>query len=172
MKQCKKAIEAYNTRAKQVCRREKENFMRRKQECSTIYEEELERLCRTTEVKDIEPVPKEAATKMDTIFKMHYRNLPDRLLLGRLDEISQLVNTAYAKHVAEALGKIDPRYEARAILCLHPLYGRGAALPLMTETSVEAMWEVCESYYYTVQLDTVSSTPAVVKQTLRCLSAL
>ena len=172
MKQCKKAIEAYNMRAKQVCRREKENFMRRKQECSTIYEEELERLCRTTEVKDIEPVPKEAATKMDTIFKMHYRNLPDRLLLGRLDEISQLVNTAYAKHVAEALGKIDPRYEARAILCLHPLYGRGAALPLMTETSVEAMWEVCESYYYTVQLDTVSSTPAVVKQTLRCLSAL
>ena len=172
MKRYQKAIEVYNTKAKRVHRKEKEDFMRRKRECSAVYEQELEHLRDPVEVRDFLPVPEEAATEMDNVFKALYRSPGERLLIGRMDEMSQLVNTAYATQVAAALAKIDARYHSRAILCLHPLYGRGAALPLMTEASVEAMWEVCESYYYTVQLGAVSLTPAVAEQTLRCSSVL
>ena len=172
LKQCQKAIEVYNTRVQRVHRKEKEDSARRKQRCSAIYTEQFQDLRHPVEVRNLLPVPNEAVTEMDDVFEAHYRSLGECLLFGRMDEMSQLVNTAYAKQVAKALGKIDLRYQTRAILCLHPLYGKGAALPLMTHTSVEAMWNVCESYYYTVQLKTVSPTPAMAERTLRSSSVL
>jgi hypothetical protein len=169
---CKLAIKSYNKQASQVWSREKENTVPRRHLCSAIYEQELLGLRRSVEVRDLRPVPKEAVKAMDGVFKAHYRSLAEYLVFGRLDDVSQLVNRSYAEHLASTLGAIDSRYEARAILCLHPLDGRGCALPLMTEASVEAMWEVCESYFYTVQLKAVSSKLAAVKRTLRSLSAL
>ena len=164
VQRCKMAIRTYNTEAKQVWLQKDLNFTRRRHQCSAIYDQMFLGLRRSIEVGDFQPVPKEAPERLDAIFKAHYRSLSDYTLFGRLDEETQLVNRAYALQVTNALREIDRRYGARAILCLSPLYGRGAALPLMTEASVDAMWEVCQSYYYNAQLNAVSSTPVVLKQ--------
>jgi hypothetical protein len=161
---CKEAIEAYNAQAKQVWSEEGRNFMRRRARCSAIYEERLLALRPAQVGFPPGSIPKEVLQELDRIFKAHYKTLTERLLLGRLDDIPRVVNTAYVEQVARALGHIDSRYESRVLLSLYPLYGRGAPLPVMTEASVEAMWEVCESHYYTVQLNAVSSTHAVVER--------
>lgn len=160
VEECEKAIKAYNARAKRVWSQEAD-FMRRRHRCSAIYEQQVLAL-RPTQDRYSTSIPKHAVQEMDAVFKANYKTLAERLLLGRLDEIPQVINAVYAKQVASALGQIDKRYEARAILSLHPLYGRGTPLPLMTEESVEAMWQVCQSYYYTVQLNAVSCMPALV----------
>ena len=168
--ECEKAIKTYDAQARRVRLREETDFMRRRRRCSAIYKQELLPLRRAPSFYST-AIPKQAVQEMDAIFERHYKSLTERLLLGRLDDIAREVNTAYAVEVAEALGKIDIRYKARAILTLRPLYGRGAPLPLMTKASVEAMWEVCLSNYYTVQLKAVSPASAVVERTLRPFSA-
>jgi hypothetical protein len=170
--ECKLAIKTYNKQARQVWSQEKESIVRRRHQCSAIYEQEILSLRRSVEVGDFRPMPEKVAEKMDDIFKATYHSPAEYLAFGRFDDISYLANGSYARHASSALGAIDSRYEARAVLCLSPLEGRGGSLPLMTKASVDAMWEVCESYFYAVQLKVVSTKPAVAKRTLRSLSAL
>jgi len=63
----------------------------------------------------------------------------------------------YGVAVAKALGKIDQQYEARAVVHLWKRYGRGALLPLVSMALAKAMWEVCSSGFYHLQIRMVSS---------------
>ena len=79
------------------------------------------------------------------------------LLFGCTDEKALEVQDGYGVAVAKALGKIDQRYEARAVVHLQKRYGRGAPLLLLSMALAEAMWEVCSSGFYHLQIRMVSS---------------
>lgn len=110
--------------------------------------------------EDLRRFPGWIEKELNAIFRKHYNTWEKRLLFGRTEEEAYQVQDEYALSVAELLGKIDVRYESRVHLCLRKMYGRGAPLPMLSECSVEAMWEVCRDMYYTRQVSLVSSTKA------------
>ena len=156
--ECKNSVASYNKQAEQIWNNKALSFTARRRKCSVIYDHTVLIHRYSINPQNFLPVPKTVAQTLDGIFKAVYSSADKYILLGRLDEMARLVNGEYAKEVITALAKVDPKYEAHIHLCLGPSYGRGGALPLMTESFVEAMWEVCESHFYGVQLGAVSLT--------------
>jgi len=163
VRECRRILEKYNREAKLVWEKEGVDFLDRRRECKAInakFFRELDRFPRPSEIK---PVPPKAAAVLDSVFKMNYTSDDLFLLFGRTDDKALEVQDAYGLSVASALRKLDERYEARANLYLRRRYGRGAPLPLLSMSSAEAMWEVCNSYYYVTQINTVGLAAGKIK---------
>jgi hypothetical protein len=155
-KRCQKILKEYNVRAKRVWGREGVSFFIRRRECKAINMELLGELDKFPKASEFKQVPADAAEVLDSIFKKHYSSGNLCLLFGSTDDRALDLQDAYGLSIAKALKKLDERYEARAHLHLRKRYGRGAPLPLLSKASVEAMWDVCSSYFYYIQIKTVS----------------
>jgi hypothetical protein len=158
--QCQQVIDEYNQRAKLVWEREDRGFSKRQSDCAIIREDLLSEFCGRPAYDDFQPVPRSAVRELDSTFCQYYTSSEMFLLFGRTDDNALEVQDNYGLSVATALGKINPRYEARAHLYLRKMYGRGAPLPLLGVASASAMWIACNSYYYRQQIATVSSSIA------------
>jgi len=163
-RQCNRLLEDYNVEAKAVWEREEDDLLARRRECKAISKKVFGEVDGFPAGSEIRPVPRNAAAVLDSIFKAHYNSEKKRLLFGRADEKALEVQDRYGVAVAKALGKIDQRYGARATLHLRKRYGRGAPLPLLSMASAEAMWEVCSSGFYRLQIRTVSSNIKEIEQ--------
>ena len=168
---CKEILEDYNRQAKRVWDQKGVDFSVRRRECNAIQAKLLGELDKFPDLPEVEPVPPKAAAVLDLIFKKHYNSEELCLLFGRTDDKALEVQDGYAVSIAGALRRVDRRYEARANLHLRKRYGRGAPLPLLSMDSVEAMFEVCTSWFYHSQINTVSLAVGTVKtQTDVCIS--
>jgi hypothetical protein len=162
-RRCREVVEEYNRQAEPVWKKEGADFLLRRRECKVLHSKLLGEVDRFPGTSEFRPIPQKAAAVLDSIFKAHYKSEEQFLLFGRTDDRSLEVQDSYGLAVAKALGKLDKRYEARAHLHLRKKYGRGAPLPLLSMASVEAMWETCTSYFYHIQISTVSFAVEVVR---------
>ena len=162
VRHCKQLVKDCNLEAEVLWKREGADFLARRAQCKAIHGRYFRELDQFPTSKEMQPVPPEAAAVLDSIFKKHYKTTELCLLFGRTEDKALDVQDAYGLSIAAAMRKIDSRYESRANLHLRKRYGRGAAMPLLSMASVEAMWEVCSSYFYRVQIRTVSGAVATI----------
>lgn len=156
VRRCKEAAEKYNQKAKPVWERKDKELLNRREECNTMERSFFCGLDKAPKILELEAVPEVAARMLDGLFLKHYKSEELCLLFGCMEDAALEVQDGYALSVANALGDINWRYEARTHLYLRKRYGRGAPLPLLSMASADAMWEVCMSYFYRVQISTVS----------------
>jgi hypothetical protein len=155
---CKKEFAEYNGRARAVWNSPK-SFFDRQKACDVLLEAVVpscQYVRRSVEDEDLRRFPTSISGQLNAIFEEHYDSKDKWLLFGRTEEKAYDVQDRYALSVVELLGDIDERYASRAYLCLRGLYGRGAPLPLLCESSISAMWEVCQDSYYKRQITLAS----------------
>jgi hypothetical protein len=156
----KEQVEKYNGLAS-VIWRDSGTFSDRQKRCEGLLGTVvpgLEQVNRRIHDDHLRQFPTSIEKDLNTIFHEHYDTSEKYLLFGRTDDEAYRVQDGYALAVAELLSSLDLRYGSKAHLCLRKMYGRGAPLPLLCESSVEAMWEVCKDSYYKGQISLVSST--------------
>lgn len=129
------------------------SFGDRRAKCEEIWEPVLTRIFSTPE-NTANATPSEIMQKLDEIFQNHYH--PGNYhLIGRADEESYDVQERYANEVSELMASIRNEYGARALARLGKAYGC-SSIPLLSKSSVKALWELCNSSYYKQQLSMVS----------------
>jgi hypothetical protein len=99
-------------------------------------------------------MPSKIVWYIDEIFNKYYHS-ENYHLIGRADEESYGVQEQYANEVSARLASIKNEYGARALVCLGKAYGR-SSIPLLSESSVGALWDLCCTSYYQKQLSVVS----------------
>lgn len=155
---CEKEFAEYNREARAVWN-SSTSFSSRQRACEQLLKTAVPSLQfapRNVEEDDLRRFPTSIEGQLNAIFKEHYSSKDKWLLFGRTEEKAYDVQDRYALSVAELLGGIDARYASKACLCLRALYGRGAPFPLLCESSISAMWEVCQDSYYKRQIALVS----------------
>lgn len=153
----KSQVEEYNRLASTIWK-DSECFSHRQETCENLLETvipSLEHVNRPVSEDYLQKFPASIEKDLNTIFHKHYNTPEKHLLFGRTDDEAYDVQDGYALAVVELLGNVDVRYASKAHLCLRKLYGRGAPLPLLCESSIEAMWEVCKHSYYRRQISLV-----------------
>lgn len=154
---CKRKVEEYNSAAELLWRSPAKLF-NRQQACEgllSIAAPELKLADTLPPKENHKCFPASIEEELDKIFHQHYDTVDKYFLFGRADDEAYKVQDAYALAVASLLGCLDDRYEARVHLCLRATYGHGAPLPLLSGSSITAMWEVCREQYYQSQISLV-----------------
>ena len=100
-------------------------------------------------------VPASVAEHLDDIFHRHY-NRSNFSLIGCADSSAYEVQEKYAREIVSQLRKIDLGCAARATVVLGKVYG-STAIPLLSISSVSALWDLANSTFYKKQLSLVSS---------------
>lgn len=107
-------------------------------------------------------VPMEITGELDGLFTRHYK--PEHyLLIGCADDRAYEIQDRYAQDVADLLGLMDKPYQSRGLVFLGRVYGC-TAIPLLSMSSVSAMWGVCCSSFYKRQLSLVSMVSVYIKR--------
>ena len=130
-------------------------FVTRLAECAAILRPVVRRNV-PKEPGNFISLPQEVVQSLDEVFRKHYKTDEGFLLIGRADEDAYRIQDLYARDVGSALGLIRSSYESRAITQLGKVYG-STSIPLLCDSSVSALWEVCRSSFYKNQLFLVSS---------------
>ena len=166
LEQCKREVEGYNGKANLLWKSSR-SFSDRRRTCEHLLGMVAPSM-RHVEVpvdnSDLQRFPAALEKELNSIFHRHYNTREKYLLFGRTDDEAYKVQDRYALSVAEVLQKVDVRYASRAHLCLRKMYGRGAPLPLLCSSSIEAMWEVCRDQYYKTKISLVSKTQPRLQQ--------
>jgi hypothetical protein len=158
LEECKRQIISYNGNASLLWKSSR-SFSERRRTCEHLLgmtAPSLRQLDADICDDDLRRFPASIEKELNAIFERHYNTPEKRLLFGRTDDDAYKVQDGYALSVAALLEKIDARYGLRAQLCLRKIYGRGAPLPLLCKSSIEAMWDVCRDAYYGRQISLVS----------------
>ena len=116
----------------------------------------LEQVNRPTPRDDLTRFPASIEKELNAIFHQHYDAPEKYLLFGCTGDEAYDIQDKYALSMVALLRTIDVWYVSKAHLCLRKMYGRGAPLPLLCRSSIEAMWKVCKSSYYRRQISLVS----------------
>jgi len=168
LEQCKREIAGYNGKASLLWKSSR-SFSDRRRTCEYLLGMVVPSM-RHVEVRvdnsDLQRFPAALEKELNSIFHRHYSTREKYLLFGRADDEAYKVQDGYAVSVAELLQNVDVRYASRAHLCLRKIYGRGAPLPLLCSSSIEAMWEVCKDQYYKTQISLVSKMQPTLQR--RC----
>ena len=109
------------------------------------------------------PIPLAASRGLDEVFLKHYGTPDGHMLIGKAQEASYDVQDLYALEVGKLLGSFQQKYRSRAITQLGKAYGR-SSMPLLSISSVAALWKMCKSKYYRDQLSLVGLTYPCVGQ--------
>ena len=155
---CEREIDNYNVQARAVWKSPL-SFFERQKSCEDLLDRVfplLRTVQRRVDNNLLRRFPAQIEGQLNAIFHHHYDSKEKRLLFGRTDEEAYKVQYCYASSVVGLLERIDAQYAAKACLCLQGIYGRGAPLPLLCESSIMAMWEVCQDQYYKRQIALVS----------------
>lgn len=153
---CRDMIKDYRKEAERVWWQKGVDYSVKRRECSRIGKSYFSELDEFPLEEELRPVPAEVAATLDTLFNAHYDREELHMLFGRGDYEALIMQEKYACGIATALGELDPQYEAKANIHLRPRLGKGAPLPLLSKASMDAMWKVCCSDYYIIQIKTVS----------------
>jgi hypothetical protein len=155
---CEREFDEYNEHARAVWNSSL-SFSTRQNACENLVMTSipsLQHIQQNIEDEDLRRFPPFIESRLNAIFKEHYSSKDKWLLFGRTDEKAYDVQDLYASSVVEFLAGVEARYASKACLCLRAIYGRGAPLPLLCESSISAMWEVCKDSYYKRQITLVS----------------
>ena len=109
-------------------------------------------------------VPASIGDRLDQIFHRHY-NQDNLSLIGCADSSAYEVQDGYARDVVSLLRATNTGYAARAMVVLGKVYG-STAIPLLSISSVSALWNLVNSAFYKKQLSLVS----LVSQLVGCLT--
>ena len=151
---CKQEFDDYNRQAGALWNNSR-SFSDRQKSCKRLLEVAVPSLGwipEKVEDEDLRRFPASLEGPLNAIFKEHYGSKDKWLLFGRTDEKAYDVQDRYALSVVRHLESVDTRYASKAWLSLRGLCGRGAPLPLLCESSISAMWEVCNDSYYKRQV--------------------
>jgi hypothetical protein len=99
-------------------------------------------------------VPASVAECLDDIFHRHY-NKGNFSLIGCADNSAYGVQENYAGEIVSQLRKISPECATRATVVLGKVYG-STGIPLLSISSVSALWDLANSAFYKKQLSLVS----------------
>lgn len=147
-----------NSRAEPVWNDKAKTLSARRARCKTILDPVVARNS-LGEPGEFRPFPSKLAPKLDAVFSRHYKSHePDRfLLIGKTEEDAYRVQEEYVHEVGLLLGSVRQSYRSRAITQLGKVYGR-SSMPLLSISSVSALWLLCQTTYYKKQLSLVSRT--------------
>lgn len=148
------SIDQANAHAAPIWNDEGKSFAVRSAECKAI----LRPVLKQNKFGDdgiFNPFPLSAATTLDEIFRKHYQP-STYLFMGRADKDALNLQDAYAREAGRALGLLRGSYESRTITSIGMAYGR-TSIPFLCMSSVSALWETCQTLFYTRQLSLVSS---------------
>lgn len=155
---CKNEFDEYNEHARAVWNSSL-SFSTRQNTCEDLVATSipsLQYVQQNVEDKDLRRFPPFVEGQLNAIFEEHYSSKDKWLLFGRTEKKGYDLQDLYASSVVELLAGVDAQYASKACLCLRAIYGRGAPLPLLCESSISAMWEVCKDSYYKRQITLVS----------------
>lgn len=127
----------------------------------------LERLARCKEITDpvVElsgidlkgnflGIPTRLIGRLNKAFQRYYKG-DQSLLIGQTHEEARGVQDQYGRAVARIVGEEDARFAARAIICFRKVHGR-TSMPLLTISSVQGLWQMCQTSFYTRVISLVS----------------
>lgn len=163
---CEKELIKYNQEAREIWNSSM-SFFDRQQACEALLTKavpSLQHVPRHMEHYDLRRFPTSFEGRLNAIFEEHYTSKDKWLLFGRTDKEAYDVQDRYAISVVEFFSDMDVQYASKACLSLRAIYGRGAPLPLLCESSISAMWEVCQDSYYKRQLTLVSGHHVAVQE--------
>ena len=150
-------VEEYNQLASQIWKGS-QNFFHRQEGCENLIlmvVPAFQQISHPVPRNELMRFPASIEKELNAVFHQYYDTPEKYLLFGSTEDEAYDVQDRYALAVVEVLGTIDVRYASRAHLCLRKMYGRGAPLPLLCRSSIDAMWEVCRSSYYRRQVSLV-----------------
>lgn len=151
----RKLVDQANRQAEPIWNDEERNFATRSAECNAILRPALVQNA-LGDQGSFNPLPISVAATLDDIFRKHYEHGNNCLSIGRAAEDAHNHQDAYAREAGRTLGLIRSSYESRTITSIGMAYGR-TSMPFLCISSVRALWQVCQSSFYTRQLSLVSS---------------
>ena len=163
---CKQEFDDYNRQAGVVWNNSL-SFSDRQKSCQhllAVTVPSLQWIPENVEDDDLRRFPSFIEGPLNAIFKEHYDSKEKWLSFGRTDEKAYNVQDHYALSVVRLLEGVDARCASKAWLCLRGIRGRGAPLPLLCESSISAMWEVCNDSYYKRQITLVGRHHPTVRE--------
>lgn len=113
---------------------------------------------------EVTGIPTEAVVMLNKIYRKYYVEPDNVLLIGRTTEEAYKVQDSYGRSVAYYLQSLEngKHLESRAITCLRKAYGRNS-VPLLTASSVQGLWEICQSPLYR-RVTSLVSLPCLARQ--------
>jgi len=146
----KSLLKKANEKAALIWKDKTTSFETRVEDCRKLVDPVLRINDPIVEGGKVEGVPAEIVDRLNKIFKKHYVEPNNKvLLIGQTTEEAYEVQDRYGRSVANYLGTLEngKNLESRAITCLSKVYGRNS-MPLLTVASVWGLWELCQSSFY------------------------
>ena len=108
-------------------------------------------------------IPESLASRLDRIFAASYAG--GWAMIGRAEDEAYANQSRYAAEVEKVISSDRKNIKSRVIMRLGKAYGH-TAIPLLSASSVSAVWDACRSDFYRRQLALVSR--ARLPPTSRC----